>query len=1109
MKIVSRQIFLGFILFISLQLPLFSANGDTIHIITHNRELVVTDPSEGIKNHRRWGIFPDENLPVRKIMMHLRFACPDSMRCADWDYSDQIRIERKGGKNGTLLNYEIGRVITPYGGFFPKNWTFDWELDVTDFSLVLRDSVEINFIHSGYEPNNDRGWAVTIDFEINTGNPIARPISITEIYNDHFAYGDSTNPIDKSLKEITFRTAENAAFARFKVIQTGHGMDSPDNCAEFCSKYRECWFDGKLIQIRQMWKECGDNPLFPQAGTWIYDRGNWCPGYLVQSENFDFQVFPEKEHRLRLVMEPYSASIGNNGAQIISAYVIQYEKAVSNVDVSIEDVIVPSGKNIYSRKNPSGANAQIVVKNNGNEDITSLNIHYGSLGFEPKQFLWKGLVSFGDTVLISLPGLIQSKSDGKIFEVRLNKVNGKKDQYPADNQMKVTFNPAPVHDSILIFNLLTNKESSQNGIRLTSADGKMFFERKTGSLKPKTEYHDTLKLTPGAYQLALTDEGGDGLEFWFNREGGRGEARLLNRNNQLIKAFESDCGSGWIYNFTVGGQPDSIHANDHAISLYPSLTSDFTELRYFSNATEDVTVRLVSDPNAVVLEEHIYPQLKSGNFTYDLRRYPFGRFYLKVIVKGKEIFNKRIRFTEPEENQVNKYIPPTDSLVKTKLETWQDWKFGVIIHWGAYSQWGVVESWSLCPEDESWCIRRGPFSEDYNQYVHEYEQIRKTFNPSKFNPENWAEACRKAGMKYVVFTTKHHDGFCMFDSKYTDYKITDAGSVFAQNQKSNVAYEVFNAFRKQGLGIGAYFSKPDWHNDDYWWPYFPVTDRNVNYDPVKYPERWKNFQEFTYNQIQELMTGYGKIDILWLDGGWVRPSGSLTEETKPWLGKNQYVQDVNIPEIAQMARKNQAGLLVVDRSVHGEFENYRTPEQQIPDQIPDYPWESCITLGDSWYSTGPAEHYKSAHWAIQTLVKIVAKGGNFLLGIGPDKTGELVPEVYQRLEEIGKWMDVNAEAIYNSKPLAPYQSGQFCFTQSKDGKTRYAFYLLNENVSIPESLELPSTFVTNSNEIQLLGHSETLKIREKDGKYWLDLPKKFRKEHIETAVLVFRVNTIQ
>jgi alpha-L-fucosidase len=294
----------------------------------------------------------------------------------------------------------------------------------------------------------------------------------------------------------------------------------------------------------------------------------------------------------------------------------------------------------------------------------------------------------------------------------------------------------------------------------------------------------------------------------------------------------------------------------------------------------------------------------------------------------------------------------TDTAVSNKLRHWGDWKFGVIIHWGAYSEWGVVESWSLCPEDESWCVRRGPFADNYDEYVRQYEKIRETFNPEKFNPDSWAKACRNAGMKYVVFTTKHHDGFCMYDSKYTDYKITDAKSIFSRNAKSNVAKEIFSSFRAQGFGTGVYFSKPDWHSDDYWWRYFPVKDRNVNYDPEKYPDRWKRFQNFTYNQVEELMSDYGKVDILWLDGGWVRPAGSLTEESRSWLGKNGWVQDVDIPSIAAMARRHQPGLLVVDRSVHGEFENYQTPEQQIPDVIPSYAWESCITLGDNWYSTG-------------------------------------------------------------------------------------------------------------------------------------------------------------
>ncbi len=439
--------------------------------------------------------------------------------------------------------------------------------------------------------------------------------------------------------------------------------------------------------------------------------------------------------------------------------------------------------------------------------------------------------------------------------------------------------------------------------------------------------------------------------------------------------------------------------------------------------------------------------------------------------------------------QEEPYIWPKDQLVVTKLQQWQDWKFGVIIHWGAYSQWGVVESWSLCPEDESWCQRKGPYAANYSEYKKAYENIRHEFNPVKFNPDLWAAATKEAGMKYVVFTTKHHDGFCMFDSKYTDYKITDAQSVFSSNPRSNVVKEVFTAFRKNGMGIGAYFSKPDWHNENYWWPYFPSLDRNVNYDPTKYPERWKKFQDFTYNQVEELMKNYGDIDILWLDGGWVRPSASITNESRPWLGKKQWIQDVNIPWIVTMARKKQPGLLVVDRSVHGEFENYRTPEQQVPEQLVNYPWESCVTLGDNWYSTGPNEKYKSLKQVVHLLVNIVAKGGNLLLGIGPDKTGDLVPEVYDRLKGIGSWMKINGEGIYGSIPYPPYRTGQWCFTKSRLTPTVYVFYLPQGNDTLQEHMLLPKVPVNVNSKIYLLGYSKALSIKETSDGLLVNIPK--------------------
>jgi len=1083
----------------------FAAQPDTIFVTTHNREVVVTDPSQGINSYPGWGVFPDTSAEIRKIMLYVTFACPDTMRCADWDYSDRIILTRAGGLNGKTLNWEIGRIITPYGGFFKSDWKFTWQADVTDFSLVLRDSAEINFIHSGYEPNNDRGWLVTIDFEIITGTPVAKPISIAEIYNDNFPYGDPNQPIEEVLRPVSFTADENATFARLRVIQTGHGMDSPDNCAEFCKKYREIYFDDQLVDKRDLWRECGDNPVYPQAGTWIFDRGNWCPGYLVQPETFVLPLKPGNSHSINFKMEPYHCTSKDCGVQVISAYVIQYEAPSTAIDIAVEDVIVPSDKGIYSRLNPAGANPQIIVKNNGSETVRSLLIEYGNEAFSKNSFKWEGALSFDKAETISLPGEILSNQGINQFRVTLSNPNGKEDAYPEDNTMTVTFTPAPVHDSALVFYLMTNNEPEHNSWQLLASDGKVISERKLGSMTAQTAYRDTFHLAAGAYSLVLSDTTGDGLEFWYNSKGGRGEARLLDGNNNLIKAFESDCGSGWVYNFVVGKNPDKIDPENKAISLYPARTSDVTSVNYFANKTQDVTVRLINDPGGEIVEERRYPQLKEGIFTFDFQRFPYGRFYVNVMVDDEVIFRKRVRFVEPpSEEDEFPYVWPADTAVSAKLHQWQDWKFGVIIHWGPYSEWGIVESWSLCPEDEPWCERRGPYSHDYYINLKEYEKIRHTFNPTGFDPQKWAAACKNAGMKYVVFTTKHHDGFCMFDSKYTDYKITSSESIFSNNPKSNIVDEVFTAFREKNMAIGAYFSKPDWHNDDYWWPYFPVFDRNVNYDPQKYPDRWKRFQEFTFNQIEELMSDYGKVDILWLDGGWVRPEGTLTEETRPWLGKNQWIQDVNMPAIAKRACELQPGLLIVDRTVHGEFENYRTPEQQIPTTIPDYPWESCITLGDSWYHTGPGERYKSTTWAIHTLVKIVAKGGNLLLGIGPDKTGELPEVVYERLAEIGKWIEVNGEAIYNTKPLAPYQQGNLCFTQSKDGKNRYAIYLNEEQAIIPDFIDLPTDFAGKDSEIVLLGHKGKLQVQNKDGRMGISIPKSLKKDLEGSPAWVFR-----
>jgi len=394
-------------------------------------------------------------------------------------------------------------------------------------------------------------------------------------------------------------------------------------------------------------------------------------------------------------------------------------------------------------------------------------------------------------------------------------------------------------------------------------------------------------------------------------------------------------------------------------------------------------------------------------------------------------------------SQSEPYVPETDPLVLKKLEQSQDQKFGLLMHWGTDSQWGIVESWSICSEDVDWCRR--PKGISYVDYVKQYEDLRKTFNPVGFEPDRWAKAAKDAGMKYVVFTTKHHDGFNMFDTKYSDYKITAPDVPFHTNPRANIAKEVFGSFRREGFGIGAYFSKPDWHNDDYWAPEWATPDRNNNYDTAKYPERWQRFKDFTYNQINELTTDYGGVDILWLDGGWVKYRKPPFDATVG-SGRVPWQQDIDMPRIAAMARKNQPGIIIVDRDVHGPFENYRTPEQKIPDQPLPYPWETCMTMATSW-SYVPGDAYKPSRQLIHLLVDVVAKGGNFLLNIGPSPNGELAPEAYDRLRDIGSWMKVNGEAIYKTRPMPPYKEGKIAYTSLKDG-TVYAIYLVDEKETL-------------------------------------------------------------
>ncbi len=420
-----------------------------------------------------------------------------------------------------------------------------------------------------------------------------------------------------------------------------------------------------------------------------------------------------------------------------------------------------------------------------------------------------------------------------------------------------------------------------------------------------------------------------------------------------------------------------------------------------------------------------------------------------------------------QQSNTEDYVWPTDPQVLTKLKHWQDQKFGVLMHWGLYSVPGIVESWSICSED--WIVReRKPTYEEDKAW---YWSQKDSLNPVNFDPSKWADVMKKAGMKYMIFTTKHHDGFCMFDTKYTDFSITHGP--FGKDPRHNIAKEVFNAYRNKGFMIGCYFSKPDWHSKWFWNPYYATPNRRINYKKQQHPDWWQNYRKFTQNQLNELTTDYGNIDILWLDGGWITG------------------EEIGLDTILVDARKRNPGMISVDRTIRGKNENYQTPEQGIPAKQLDIPWESCITLSHAWGWT-PNAKFKSPNKVIGILSEIVAKGGCLALGVGPKADGTLQPEVVKNLLQIGNWLNKNGQAIYSTVNTAHYNDGKVWFTADKNGKTLYAIYALEDGEKTPKTI----TWTENKpkGKLVLLQNGKSVKYTVKGNQVTVTLPSGLKNE---------------
>lgn len=367
------------------------------------------------------------------------------------------------------------------------------------------------------------------------------------------------------------------------------------------------------------------------------------------------------------------------------------------------------------------------------------------------------------------------------------------------------------------------------------------------------------------------------------------------------------------------------------------------------------------------------------------------------------------------------YVQPSSPAVRDRLEWFRDQKLCLMMHFGLYSTLGITESWPLVTQDAQWARADIEWTVDDAQFKRQYFSLNRAFNPIRFNADDWAKTAKSCGFRYLAFTVKHHDGFCLYDTKYTDYKTTDSSCPFSENPNADIVRKLFDVCRAQGLGISAYFSKADWHHEDFWENrgIGLSTTRWATYDVVKQPEKWNRFREFTKNQILEVVRDYGPIDILWLDGGWVFP--------------HRHGHDLRMKEIIAEARKVQPNLISVDRMANDACMDIETPEQCVPDEPIDHPWESCITMADGW-GYHYDDKYKSVNALIHTLVDVVAKGGNLALNVGPMPDGRLPRPAIERMEAMGRWLTKNGAAIYGTRTATPCSIRGWRFTKGKDGR---------------------------------------------------------------------------
>ncbi|MEX0966208.1 MAG: peptide-N-glycosidase F-related protein [Bacteroidia bacterium] len=474
---------------------------------------------------------------------------------------------------------ELARVITPYAGNFDRNWQHTWTFDITDYEPLLLDSTEIRARYDGWQD----GFTITLDFELIEGMAPRKVLAIQNLWQGAFQYGVASNPIESRLVEREVTIPAEAKGASVRILPSGHGFGGNENCAEFCPKDYYLKVNGQQRFSQLIWKDdCGLNPVYPQAGTWLYDRANWCPGGAAIA--FDHEITPwmapGSNMKLDMDLEPYSYNgSGSTPVYIIAAQLFTYGEITYENDATVSAIIAPTQDENHIRQNPVCANAIIEIQNLGSATLESVEIIYGPKGGHLDLYTWTGSLAFGEKAEVALPGRLfyTASQDVATFTAEVRNPNGKPDENDLNNKMESPFDvPEKLPETVVLW-LKTNSAGNESSYRVTNYKGETLYQR--SGMANNTIYKDTFNFPDaiGCYTLEIDDAGKDGLSFWAN-SAGTGYARLMKGSGSLglLKNFDPDFGTQIRYSFTVGYTVDvqETERNTTFLQVFPNPTKE-------------------------------------------------------------------------------------------------------------------------------------------------------------------------------------------------------------------------------------------------------------------------------------------------------------------------------------------------------------------------------------------------------------------------------------------------------------------------------------------------------------------------------------------------------